>query len=54
MNDFDLKIIAEKINDSVPSTHKLFEAGDFEGLVNLAKTQAEEGAEYIDVNIGLR
>ena len=54
MSDFDLKIIAEKINDSVPSTHKLFEAGDFEGLVNLAKTQAEEGAEYIDVNIGLR
>ncbi len=54
MNDFNLKIIAEKINDSVPSTHKLFEADDFEGLVNLAKTQAEQGAAYIDVNIGLR
>ncbi len=54
MGDFDLKIIAEKINDSVPSTHKLFEAGDFDGLVNLAKVQAEEGAEYIDVNIGRR
>lgn len=54
MNDFDLKIIAEKINDSVPSTHKLFEADDFNGLVDLAKTQAEQGAAYIDVNIGLR
>ncbi len=54
MNDFNLKIIAEKINDSVPGTHKLFEAGDFDGLVNLAKTQADEGAAYIDVNIGLR
>ncbi len=54
MNDFNLKIIAEKINDSVPSTHKLFEAGDFDGIVNLAKTQADEGAAYIDVNIGMR
>ncbi len=54
MGDFDLKIIAEKINDSVPSTHKLFEADDFEGIVQLAKKQVEEGAEYVDVNIGLR
>lgn len=54
MADLNLKIIAEKINDSVPSTHKLFEADDFEGLVALAKKQADEGAAYIDVNIGSR
>jgi len=54
MPELNLKIIAEKINDSVPSTHKLFEAGDFDGLVELAKVQAEQGAAYIDVNIGPR
>ena len=54
MADLNIKIIAEKINDSVPGTHKLFEADDFEGLVDLAKTQAEQGAAYIDVNIGSR
>ncbi|RLD28547.1 MAG: hypothetical protein DRI73_11505, partial [Bacteroidetes bacterium] len=52
--DLNLKIIAEKINDSVPGTHKLFEADDFEGLVALAKKQADEGAAYIDVNVGPR
>jgi 5-methyltetrahydrofolate corrinoid/iron sulfur protein methyltransferase len=54
MADLNLKIIAEKINDSVPGTHKLFEADDFEGIVALAKTQADEGATYIDVNVGPR
>ena len=52
--DLNLKIIAEKINDSVPGTHKLFEADDFDGLVALAKLQADQGASYIDVNIGPR
>jgi len=54
MSELHLNIIAEKINDSVPSTHKLFEAKDYDGIVNLAKVQAEEGAAYIDVNIGLQ
>ena len=54
MADLKLKIIAEKINDSVPGTHKLFEADDFKGLVDLAKLQTEQGASYIDVNIGPR
>lgn len=49
-----LTIIGESINDSVPSTHKLFEDGDLEGVKNLAKTQDEGGASYIDVNVGLR
>ncbi|HBO43245.1 MAG TPA: hypothetical protein DD670_04785 [Planctomycetaceae bacterium] len=49
-----LTIIGETINDSVPSTHKLFEATDIEGLLALAKMQDEAGAGYIDVNVGPR
>ena len=49
-----LTIIDESINDSVPSTHALFEKNDIAGIVELAKSQAENGAAYIDVNVGLR
>lgn len=49
-----LAIIGESINDSVPSTKKLFDANDIEGLKNLAKSQDEGGAAYIDVNVGPR
>ncbi len=49
-----LAIIGESINDSVPSTNKLFEAGDIEGIKALAQMQDERGATYIDVNVGLR
>lgn len=50
----NLTIIGESINDSVPSTHKLFEAGDLEGLKALAVSQDTGGAGYIDVNVGPR
>ncbi|MCC6579029.1 MAG: dihydropteroate synthase [Phycisphaeraceae bacterium] len=49
-----LTIIGESINDSVPSTKKLFDAGDLQGLKDLAKSQDEGGATYIDVNVGPR
>lgn len=49
-----LTIIGESINDSVPSTKKLFDANDIDGIVALAKTQDEKGAAYIDVNVGRR
>lgn len=49
-----LSIIAESINDSVPSTKKLFEANDMEGIKALAKKQDEGGAAFIDVNVGRR
>ncbi len=49
-----LKIIGESINDSVPSTHALFESGDVAGLLELARFQDEKGAAYIDVNVGKR
>jgi len=47
-----LRIIGESINDSVPSTHKLFESNDINGLKELAKLQEDKGAAYIDVNVG--
>jgi cobalamin-dependent methionine synthase I len=49
-----LTLIADSINDSVPSTHTLFEENNIEGIIELAKYQAEHGADYIDVNVGLR
>ncbi len=49
-----LTIIGESINDSVPSTKKLFDENDVAGLLELARSQAEKGAAYIDVNVGLR
>ncbi len=49
-----LTIIGETINDSVPSTKKFFDAGDIDGLLELARMQDEKGAAYIDVNVGPR
>jgi cobalamin-dependent methionine synthase I len=49
-----LTIIGESINDSVPSTKKLYDANDIEGLKALATAQDEGGAAWIDVNVGLR
>ncbi len=49
-----LTLIGESINDSVPSTHALFAANDLAGIRTLAKTQADLGAAYIDVNVGPR
>jgi 5-methyltetrahydrofolate--homocysteine methyltransferase len=49
-----LTIIGESINDSVPSTKKLYEANDIAGLKELAKAQDLGGAGYIDVNVGPR
>ena len=34
-----LTIIGESINDSVPSTNALYEAGDFDGISELARFQ---------------
>ncbi|MCX6143632.1 MAG: dihydropteroate synthase [Ignavibacteriales bacterium] len=49
-----LTIIGESINDSVPSTHTLFEENNIDGIVDLARVQAEKGAACIDVNVGSR
>jgi cobalamin-dependent methionine synthase I len=50
----NLAIIGESINDSVPSTKKLFDAGDLAGIIELARSQDQGGAGYIDVNVGAR
>jgi cobalamin-dependent methionine synthase I len=49
-----LTIIGESINDSVPSTKKFFDANDVPALLDLAKSQDEKGAAYLDVNVGAR
>lgn len=49
-----LTIIGESINDSVPSTKKLFDENDLPGLLELARGQDEKGAAWIDVNVGSR
>jgi len=49
-----LTIIGESINDSVPSTKKLFDENDIAGLLELARGQDERGAAWIDVNVGSR
>ncbi|MCS7306232.1 MAG: dihydropteroate synthase [Thermoguttaceae bacterium] len=50
----NLIIIGESINDSVPTTHELFETGNWEGILELARMQDAGGAAYIDVNVGMR
>lgn len=49
-----LTLIGESINDSVPSTKMLYDAGNLDGLKALARSQDEGGADYIDVNVGSR
>ncbi|MDD4016858.1 MAG: dihydropteroate synthase [Kiritimatiellae bacterium] len=49
-----LTLIGESINDSVPSTHALFDANDLAGVMSLATLQDQLGAAYIDVNVGPR
>jgi 5-methyltetrahydrofolate--homocysteine methyltransferase len=49
-----LSVIGETINDSVPSTKELFDSGNIEGILELARFQDARGAAYIDVNVGLR
>lgn len=48
----DIAIIGERINYGIPRVRPLFDAGDMEGLRELARIQAKQGAEALDVNIG--
>jgi cobalamin-dependent methionine synthase I len=49
-----LTLIGESINDSVPSTKQLLDNNDIGGLQDLAVKQAQSGAAYLDVNVGMR
>lgn len=44
--------IAEKINATIPSVKKIIENRDAEKLLELAHSQTDAGADYLDVNIG--
>jgi 5-methyltetrahydrofolate--homocysteine methyltransferase len=48
----NVNIIAESLNDSVPSTHELYASGNMKGIRELAQFQDAQGASYIDINIG--
>jgi cobalamin-dependent methionine synthase I len=50
----DFRIIGESLNASVAKTAQLLEAWNLPGLVAVAKSQEEQGAAFIDVNIGQR
>ena len=44
--------IAEKINATIPSVKIIIEERDEEGLLELARSQSDAGANYLDINIG--
>lgn len=52
--NFDIKIIGERINPGFKSTKALFDNSDLTGIQALAVKQAEAGAGYLNVNIGAR
>jgi cobalamin-dependent methionine synthase I len=47
-----ISIIGERINHGIPSVRPLFDAGSAEALKGLARAQAEQGAEALDINVG--
>jgi 5-methyltetrahydrofolate--homocysteine methyltransferase len=48
----NLKIIGERINPGFKSSLKLIEDQDIEGIRQLALKQVENGASYININVG--
>ncbi|HEX3027319.1 MAG TPA: dihydropteroate synthase [Clostridia bacterium] len=46
-------IIGEKINSSIPASKSAIETQDKAQIISLAKTQAEAGADFIDINAGM-
>jgi 5-methyltetrahydrofolate--homocysteine methyltransferase len=52
--DFNIRIIGERINPGFKSTKALFDNQDIAGIQTLAVKQAEAGAAYLNVNIGAR
>jgi 5-methyltetrahydrofolate--homocysteine methyltransferase len=51
-NDFQIRIIGERINPGFKSTKALFDQQDIPGIQALAVKQAEAGASWLNVNIG--
>lgn len=51
---FQLIVIGERISPGYKSAKALIDAGDIAGLSELALKQAQAGAAYIDVHLGMR
>ena len=51
---FNIRIIGERINPGFKSTKALFDNQDIAGIQALAVRQAEAGASWLNVNIGVR
>jgi len=47
-----LILIGEKINYSIPQTGRLLDVRDYPAIQRIARVQEEQGADYIDVNVG--
>jgi 5-methyltetrahydrofolate--homocysteine methyltransferase len=54
MNEFNLKILGERINPGFKSTRALFDNEDLAGIQALAVKQVEAGAWALNVNVGPR
>src|SRR6185369_16779606 len=52
--NFNIRIIGERINPGFKSTRALFDNSDLPGIQALAVKQAQAGASYLNVNIGAR
>jgi 5-methyltetrahydrofolate--homocysteine methyltransferase len=48
----ELTLIGEKINYSIPRIGRLLDAGNLAAIRKVARGQQENGADYIDVNVG--
>lgn len=46
-------LIGEKLNSSIPAAKALMEARDASAVVELARAQADAGANFIDINAGM-
>lgn len=46
-------IVGEKLNSSIPSSFKAMQERNTDFMINLINSQAEAGAEYIDVNTAM-
>jgi 5-methyltetrahydrofolate--homocysteine methyltransferase len=52
MGSIDVAVIGELINYGIPRVRPAFDARDMEAVKALARTQAGQGAEALDVNVG--
>ena len=48
----NLTLIGERINYSISRTGRLLDARDYAAIQKIAREQQEDGADYIDVNVG--